>query len=315
MSTYNPGDMIMFAKVAECRSISAAARALNRPKASVSRSVSRLEDALGVRLIERSSRHLSLTEIGERFLVHCQQVALEISEAEAAVESMKGTVSGVLRVAVPLVFGRFVLAPILPRFMAAHPELRVNIKITDQTIHPIEEGFDMVIRASPLEDSSLISRLLGESFYAPYASPGYLARHAPITRPADLTDHNLLDYLNGAESRVMAFDREGEVERVEIRAHLDLNDAIIRRDAAIQGLGIAMLPDSTCRDAVAKGELVPVLPDWTMERAVRLYALWPSRRNLLPRLRIFVDFLATEVPVEMGNISEETGKVEFRGMP
>ena len=304
MPNFNPGDMILFAKVAECGSISAAARANNRPKASVSRAVSRLEDALGVTLIERSSRFLALTEVGASFLVHCQHIAHEISMAEAAVENIKGTVSGVLRVAVPLVLGRSVLAPILPMFMTMHPDLEINIKITDRTVNPIEEGLDVIIRASPLEDSSLISRLLGGSFYGLYASPDYLARYEPLTRPADLASHNLLDYISGAESRVMKFECEGITESFEFRAHLNLNDAIIRRDAAIQGLGIGVLPNSTCKEAVESGALLPVLPGWTMDRAVRLYALWPNQRNLLPRVRVFVDFLAERVPVEMGNVSE-----------
>lgn len=311
MSRYNPGDMVVFAKVAESRGISSAARALNRPKATVSRAVSRLEDALGVRLIERSSRHLSLTEVGKKFLVYCQRVEREISEAEAVVESMKGSVSGVLRVAVPLVFGRSVLAQVLPRFMAAYPDLRLHIKITDRTIHPIEEGFDVVIRASPLEDSSLISRLLGEAYYAAYASPQYLAEHAPITRPAQLANHNLLDYLDGADSREREFEYDGVIEKVLCQAHLDLNDAVTRRDAAIRGLGIAVLPGSTCREAVANGELIRVLPDWTMKRGVRIYALWPSRRNLLPRLRIFVDFLANEVPKEMGLVFGDAADLDM----
>ncbi len=296
---YNPRDMMLFAKVAECQSISAAARALKRPKASVSRAVARLEDALGVRLVERSSRHLSLTEIGEMFLVHCQRVAEELSEAEATVENMKGTVSGVLRVAVPIVFGRLVLSPILPKFVSAYPQLRCEIKITDRLIDPVEAGFDLVIRASPLEDSALISRLLGEAPYGVFASPEYLAQFPPLTDPGQLADHKLIDLFDGATTKLMEFRRGGVAESVKVNCHVDINDATMRRDIAIQGIGVAVLPSSTCREAVQSGKLVRILSDCELNRVARLYALWPSRRNLLPRLRVFVDFLAEHVPGEM----------------
>jgi DNA-binding transcriptional LysR family regulator len=299
MIRYDPRDMLLFAKVADLSSISAAARALSTSKATVSRSVSRLESALNARLLERSSRHLVLTEVGRIFLAYCRKVAEEIESAESAVGELQAAVRGHLRVAVPLVFGRAVLAPALSRFLSSHPEVRMEVRLTNRRVDPIEEGFDLVVRVGTQPDSSLLMRELGRALHAVYASPAYLRKHPKINHPDDLQAHAALDVLEGAEAIEWGFQCGEETARVRIVPRLDLNDAVIRRDAAIEGLGVALLPSWICSEAEADGRLVRVCADWESTRVNHLFALWPSRRNALPRLRAFLDFLVSAMPVEL----------------
>lgn len=299
MTHCNPADMLVFARVAELRSISGASRAIPMSKASVSRAVTRLEDALGVRLLERTSRHVVVTEIGRGFLLHCRRVREEIESAEAAVGELRGSVQGQLRVAVPLVFGRSVLAPVLSRFLLAHPKLRLELQITNRIVDPIEEGFDLVVRIGEQPDSSLLQRELGRARYGVFASPDHVARHGPFTVPGDLSGHAVLDVFNGMERAEWKFSQGAERFGVEVVPRLDLNDAVIRREVALDGVGIAMLPMWICADAVAQGRLLRLLPDFACERVSVISALWPSRRHALPRLRALIDFLAEIVPQEI----------------
>jgi LysR family transcriptional regulator for bpeEF and oprC len=296
---YNPGDMLTFAKVAELRSMSAAGRALDLPKATVSRAVARLETGLGARLLERSSRHLALTETGTVFLRHCQRVAEEIEEAEAAVGELQSTVRGLLRVAAPVTFGRAVLTGLLPGFLQAYPELRMELELTNRTVDPIEEGFDLIVRPGPLADSSLMARELGQGPYGAVASPGYLQGHPPIRHPQDLQTHGVIDFFAGVSPQCWGFERNGDEVQVSVQARLDLNDASMRRDAAIAGVGVALVPLLLCHEAIAAGQLRHVFEDWKSTRVAHLYALWPSRRNQSPRLRAFLDFLRGSVPAEL----------------
>ncbi len=300
MKRYDPGDMLVFAKVADLLSISGAARALSISKASVSRTITRLEEALSTRLLERSSRHVNITEVGRTFLIYCRRVREEVEAAEAAVGELQASVKGLLRVAVPLVFGRSVVGPALPRFMLAHPDVQMELQVTDRTIDPIEEGFDLVVRIGPQPDSSLLTRELGRAPYGAFASASYLARHEPIHHPEQIAAHAVIDVFNSAEKREWIFERRGEKTSVPVLPRLDLNDAVIRRDVAMAGVGIALVPSWMCQEAVDDGRLVSICPDWTCTRISVISALWPSRRNTLPRLRAFVDFLAEIVPQEFG---------------
>jgi LysR family transcriptional regulator, regulator for bpeEF and oprC len=299
MSRYDPRDMLVFAKVADLSSISAAARALGTSKASVSRSVSRLEAALNARLLERSPRHLAVTEVGRIFLAYCRKVAEEIEAAESAVGELQAAVRGHLRVAVPLVFGRAVLAPALPRFLIQHPEVNMEVRLTNRRVDPIEEGFDLVVRVGPQPDSSLLMRELGRALHGIYASPGYLRRAGGIEHPSELQSHAVLDVSDGADHIEWGFQRGETLVRVPVTPRLDLNDAVIRRDAAIEDLGVALLPSWLCSEAVADGCLVPLCTDWESTRVNHIVALWPGRRNALPRLRAFLDFLAASMPAEL----------------
>jgi DNA-binding transcriptional LysR family regulator len=298
MNHCDPNDMLLFAKAAQLQSISAAARALGRPKATLSRAVVRLETALNTRLLERSARQVVLTQTGRIFLAHCERVTDEVEAAEARVGEFQGAVRGLLRVAVPITFGRAQLSPIIPRLLQKYPELRVEVRLTDRAFDPIDDGFDVVVRPGPLGASSLTARELGRANYALYASPNYLATHAPILHPNDLADHAVLAAGEGEDNTVWSFESRGQRLDVRVVPRVDINDAVMRRDAAIEGLGVALAPTSICAEAVRASRLRVVLAQWKPLRTATVYALWPSRRHVSPRLRAFLDFLADEIPFE-----------------
>lgn len=309
---YDPRDMLLFAKVAELGSMSAAARALFKPKASVSRAIARLESKLDTPLLERSSRRIVLTQVGRLFLAHCQRIADEIGEAEAAVGELQGAVRGLLRVASPVVFGRSMLGPILPAFLDSHPELRMELELTNRMIDPLEEGFDLIIRTNSLTDNSLVVRELGVSPYATYASPDYLKRRGPVLVPADLKRHLVIDAFNGAEHHAWKFERAGETVSIDVRPRLDINDAMMRRDTAVAGMGITLMPNWIGNSELGAGRLLRVLPDWTPTRVAQLTALWPARRKPSPRLRAFLAFLSETVPKSLAG---DTGSAQKKRRP
>jgi len=298
MNRCNPNDMLLFAKTAELGGISAAARATGRPKATVSRAVARLETALNARLLERSSHKVALTESGHALLAHCQRVAEEVQEAEARVGEIQGSVAGLLKIAVPITFGRAQLSPLLPKLLIKHPLLQLEVHVTDRAFDPIDGSFDVVVLPGPLSDSSLAARELGRTAYGIYASPSYLATHAPLADPMDLVSHALIAPYQPPASSVWSLARGAARQDVPVWARLQSNDAAMRRDAALEGLGIALVPSSICLEALALGRLQQVLPEWTPVRSVPVYALWPSRRHMSPRLRAFLDFLDEEIPIE-----------------
>ena len=287
--------MLLFAKVVEHGSMSAAARALFRPKASVSRAIARLEAALDVLLLERSSRRLVLTPVGRVFLSHCQRVADDIAEAQAAVGEMQGVVRGRLRVASSVVFGRAWLGPILPAFLAAHPQLRMELELTNRLVDPVEEGFDLVIRANAQTDHSLVVRQLAVSTYGLFASQAYLDRYPPIAHPDNLAKHLVIDTFGGAEQQPWEFVKGGQRVSVDVRPRLDLNDAMLRAESAVAGLGLTLVPSWIGRSDLGLGGLVRVLPAWRPTRLTPLNALWPARRRTSPRLHAFLDFLSDAV--------------------
>ncbi|MFA5682565.1 MAG: LysR family transcriptional regulator [Hydrogenophaga sp.] len=223
MNDLDPKLLVLFAKVVRLNGISRAARVLSMPKATISRGLSRLEESLGVRLFERSSRGMRLTEAGERISVHCQRVVDEVEEAKSAIGSAQTVMSGRLRIASPLTFGRSFLSPALPKFLARHPQLRVEVELTNRLVDPTEENFDLVVRLGPLADSSLVAKPLGPVYYAACASPGYLKSRAKIERPEDLARHSAIDFFNGADHHNWSFARDGEQVDVEVIRLLDAN--------------------------------------------------------------------------------------------
>jgi len=238
MNDLDPKLLVLFAKVVRLNGVSRAARVLSMPKATISRGLSRLEESLGARLFERSSRGMRLTKSGERIYLHCQRVAEEVEEAKAAIGSTQNAISDQLRIASPLTFGRSLLSPVLPRFLTRHPQLRVEVELTNRRVDPAEENFDLVIRLGPLADSALVAKPLGAVHFAVCASPCYLKSRAAIERPEDLSRHAVIDLFDGAERRNWAFTRDGEEVKVEVVRRLDTNDPIMRREAAVAGLGI-----------------------------------------------------------------------------
>ncbi|MBR0831139.1 LysR family transcriptional regulator [Bradyrhizobium manausense] len=297
--------LMLFAKVVDFGGISAAARALSIPKATISRAVASLESSLGIRLLERSGRKMRLTEAGSVVHQHCQRIAEEIEEAQAAVNEIRSVPRGRLRVAAPLTFGRTLLSPSLSDFLRTHPDIRVELELTNRQVDPIEENFDVVIRLGPLADSTLIAKEIGTVHFVLCAGPGYLSSHPDIRCPIDLEQHLVIDFFGGADHRQWSLSRGQEVAQVKVRPRLDVNDPIVRRDAALADIGITLLPAWIANREVQKNGLKLILPDWRMTPSTRIYALYPNRRSLSAKSRSFLNFLEARIRPELGALQVE----------
>jgi DNA-binding transcriptional LysR family regulator len=297
MNRFDPKDMLLFAKVVELSSLSAASRLTSKPKATISRAITRLENTLNARLLERSARRTTVTQAGHVFYAYCVRVSSVIDEAQTAIGELQGKVHGLLKVGSSLTIGKTLLAALIPDFVALHPDLRIKLELTNRNIDVAEEGFDVVLKAGPLAHSSMVAKDLGAVRYGIFASPQYLAHADPIERPADLARTPVIDNLLGREAAEWELRRGDETVSVKVGPRLDFNDAIMRRDAVIKGAGIGLIPNWICKDALATGQLVKVLPDWSSARFVRVYAIWPSRLYPTPRLRAFVEYLNEHIPV------------------
>ena len=296
----DPKHLVLFAKVVELGGVRSAARVLSVPKTTISRAIAQLEATLGAQLFERTPRRIRLTELGQLFFQHCRRVVQEIEEAEAAVGTLQGVARGRLRVACPVTFGRSLLSPVLSGFLQEYPEIRMELELTNRKVDPAEEGFDFVIRLGPLGDSSLIAKDLGALTFALCASPRYLGTCAAPAHPRDLERHPVIDFFGGAERHVWTFVRDKESVSVEVTPRLDANDPMVRRDAAVAGLGIALLPIWLYKSEARAKRLARLLPSWHPAVSTRIYALYPSRRSLTPKSRAFLSFLQREMPEKLG---------------
>lgn len=283
--------MAVFARVVEENGFTAAARSLNLSKAAVSKQVARLEDRLGVRLLNRSTRRLGLTEAGRDYYERARRILAEVEDAEQAASSRLVHPRGLLRVNAPVSFGQTYLTPILPHFMKRWPELRVELALIDRFVDLIDEGFDLAVRVAALGSSPLIARRLCEARHVVCAAPSYLAARGTPQRPADLGKHDCLLYsylTTGDEWRFTGPD--GREFGVRVDGPLRANNGDALRHAAAAGLGIVYSPDFLMADMLQQGLLVPVLPEWhTSELAVQ--AVYPPGRPLGAKVRVFIDFL------------------------
>ena len=290
---YDLMDMAAFARVVEASSFSGAARELGVSKSAVSKQVSRLEDRLGVRLLNRTTRRLSLTEAGARFYEGCQRMLAEAEGAREAVTPLAAAPRGVLRVNAPMTFGVRHLSPALPALMARCPELSVDLVLNDRVVDLVEEGFDVGLRIGQLRESSLIARRLADAPMLVCAAPGYLERAGVPARPEDLGGHPCLIYSYieaGTVWRCRSAD--GGAARVRVKGRLVANNGEALLAAARAGLGICRLPSFIVGDAVRAGDLVRLLPAWQVHPAAGIHAIYPAHRHLSPKVRVFVDFLA-----------------------
>ena len=280
-----------FVKLVETGSVSGAARALGLPKSTVSRTLARLEAALGAQLLRRTGGRLAPTETGAVFHDHALSILRGVDAAEAAVGQCRGEPRGVLRINAPFTVGQALLAPALPDFLARHPALRVAIDLVNRRIDPLAEDVDVVIRSGPLEDSALIARRLGVAEVVLYASPAYLAARGTPVAPADLVAHAAVEWRRSVAGQGWVLDGpEGRVT-VPVEPRLAVNDPSTVRLAVLAGVGLAWLPVFLCAEDVAAGRLVRVLPDHR-GAALPIHALFPGHRSLSPKVRVFIDFLA-----------------------
>ena len=284
--------MTAFARVAETRSFSEAARRLGATKSAVSRQVSALEAELGARLLHRTTRSLTLTEAGRDYFDRVTRILADVEEANRSVSHLQAAPRGRLRVNAPMSFGIRHLAPALPDFLTRHPEVEVDMSMNDRFVDLVDEGYDVAVRIGRLADSALIARKLAPLHRVVCASPGYLAARGVPETPGDLAGHDCLSYTNMSQTEEWSFAApDGRPIAVTIRGRLRVNNGDALRMAALGGLGLVYQPTFIVGPDLQTGRLVPVLADYVHQDG-GVYAVYPHSRHLTPKVRSFVDFLA-----------------------
>jgi DNA-binding transcriptional LysR family regulator len=282
-------DIAVFTKVADAGSFTAAARALDMPKSTVSRRVANLEEALGVRLLHRTTRKVRLTDDGRAYAERCRRAIADLDEAERLLTARRAEPRGTLRVTAPVDFGEQYLGPIVAEYLRRHEDVRVEVELTPRVVDLVEEGFDVAIRLGALPPSALIARRLRGGGAHLYASPRYLARRGAPRTVDDLARHDCIAFRRGGRTSWTLQGPSGE-RTIERPARLVVNHLPLAREAAVAGLGIAVLPGYLGEDAVRAGRLRRVLSRWaTADTPV--HAVYPSARQLSAKVRAFLDLL------------------------
>src|SRR5918995_3346102 len=283
-------EITIFARVVTTGSLSAAARELALSPALVSRRLASLESRLGVRLINRTTRSLHLTDEGAAYYETCSRVLSEIQEADAAVSAGRAEPRGILRVALPASFGNQHVAPLIPRFAARYPDVQIALSLSDRNVNVVEEGFDLAIRIADLADSSLAARKLAPNRRVVCASPAYLRRHGAPRTPDELLQHNCL-----ATDFSMNWDYhgpDGKPGSVRVTGRYACDNWEVLREWALAGLGVALKSTWDVRRHLEDGSLVSLFPGYTFATDVAIYAVYPHRRHLPAKTRAFIEFLA-----------------------
>lgn len=282
-------DMRIFIAAVEAQSFTGAADKLGLSKQFVSKRVMALEARLGVRLLIRTTRQLRPTELGLAYFEQMRELVRQIDEAEEAIAQQNASPRGVLRISAPMSFGTLHLGPVLPGFLLAHPDIRVEMDLSDRTVDLIGEGYDMAVRIGTLADSSLIARTIAPMEIRLCASPTYLARRGTPTTLAELRQHDCVLYGHSRHVE-WVLQQQGRREVVAVSGRLRANNGELVRDAAVAGLGIAYLPTFIVGEALAEGQLVSVLEAFCPPPAA-VHAVYPQHRQSSLAVRAFVDFL------------------------
>lgn len=293
-----------FVRIAELGNLSAAARLLKLPKSSVSRALSRLEGKAGAALIERSTRHLRLTDAGILLLPYAIRILDDLDEAAAAMEGLVGAASGLLRVNTTYAVGQGLIAPMLPGFLLNYPDVQVHLDLDYRRIDLLAEGTDVVVRIGPLPDSTLVARALPAVELWLCASPSYLARCGTPTAPRDLENHQIIER---QALTTWSFEDPTGTEEIDVHARSIIPDAGAQKVALIGGAGMGRLPDYLASPSIQSGELVRLLPQFQGEM-IEMHALYPSHRSLSAKVRVFIDALVLHVKsVRSGIVFPPTG--------
>jgi DNA-binding transcriptional LysR family regulator len=280
-------DLRAFARIADTSSISAAARALRMAKSSVSRSLARLEEEVGATLVERSTRHLRLTDAGLLLRRHARRILDDVGEAEDALGGLIGAPRGDLRISAPFTFAAGPLAPMLPKFVGRYPQVRVILTVDNRNVDLLAEEFDVAIRIGPLPDSELVARRLATFALVPCASPAYLAGRGMPLRPEDLAEHAVIAHSD--RDRNWNFrTASGTVHEVELHWIAAIPEPAVTKMMVLGGAGIGWLPDFDAAPGIKDGTLVRVLPGFDIG-SVDAHALYASHRSLSAKVRVFID--------------------------
>lgn len=290
--------MRVFVAVVDAGSFVGAAERLQISKAVVSRLVAELEEYLGVRLLHRTTRKLSLTPEGDTFVGRCRSVLLELQEAEDDVSHRSAQARGLLRINVPVSYGLSHLSTLWPGFMQKHPEVILDVTLSDRVVDLVEEGFDLAVRIGKLESSSLVSRRLSETRMILCASPEYLRQYSAPTVPEDLSRHRILAYslLSSGDHWFFKSAKDAKQQvSVRISPVMRTNNGDTCRAAALQNQGVVLQPDFLIGEDIRAGRLVEIMPEWHAGE-LGIYAIYPSRRYLSAKVRLLIDYLAEHLP-------------------
>lgn len=278
----------LFIRIAAHSNISAAGAELGLSPAVASAQLNKLEETLGARLVHRTTRKVSLTEEGKVFLVHAEDVINCIEAAQASVGIARTSLNGTLRVSAPASFGRMHLIPVISDFMALHPELNLDLKLSDSIVDLVEGGFDVAIRNSELKDSSIVAKKLTNDRRLLCASPSYIAKHGLPSSPKELSEHNCLTLMNMDH---WTFEAGNQQQTIKVTGNFRTDNGEAIRDACNAGLGITINSAWSAYRELMNGELIEVLPQFPLVSDAAIWAIYPSARQLAPKVRTFIDYL------------------------
>ena len=288
-------ELIAFVESVEANSFSAAARSLGTTPSAISKRVARLEDRLGVRLLQRTTRSLSLPAEGAIYYERVSRLLQELDDVNDSVISGSRP-QGKLTVSASLDFGQRFLVQLLPIFLAKYPEIQVNLRLTERLVDLVAEGIDVAIRLGELDDSSLICRHLGKARFVLCTSPSYLATHGTPATPADLVDHNCMRYIFDGQPLPWEFLMDGRWQGIPIKSSFNSDSGEALKNAALTGLGIARLLNFQIKAELATQRLISLFPQ-QLTHGLATQAVFTHRRNLSPRVQVFLDFLCTHCSV------------------
>jgi DNA-binding transcriptional LysR family regulator len=295
-------DILVFARVVQAGSFIAASADLGMPKSTVSRKVSELEARLNARLLQRTTRKLSLTDVGRTYYDYCARIVGEVEDAERAVSSVQDAPRGALRVTAGP--NSTFLAPIISDYLKRYPEVRLELLCTARAVDLVEERFDLGIRAGTLSDSSLVARSLGRVEWFLVATPAYLKKHGRPRSPDDLIKHDCLFFGTGLDGVGPRLEKDGNSVQVAVSSRMTASEMDVLHAVATAGLGIALLPAYQCVEELRARRLERVLRDWSAP-SVPVHAVYPSTRHLSPKVKTFVEHLQarmTPPPWELGPV-------------
>lgn len=307
--------MTTFVAVVKSGSFVRAMESTGLSRAAVSRQVMELEQSLGVRLLHRTTRKISLTEEGRGFFLRCQEILAAIQDAENQVCSNASQASGRLRIGAPQDFGVLQLGGLWGQFMIQNPGVRLDIFLSDRSVDPVEEGYDLVVRIGHLSDSTLVARMLTTTRMVLCASPDYLSRCGSPSHPQELIDHATVAYsYYGSGDEWKLQPPQGAAIKFRVEPHLHVNNGATCRTLALAGHGIILQPDFLVNSDIRKGALIEVLPDWQGE-SMGIYAMYPTR-NLLPlKVKLLCDYLTDVLRIPSWSLPDDDPWERLRAVP
>jgi DNA-binding transcriptional LysR family regulator len=306
--------MVTFARVVKAGSFAGAARRLKVTSSVASKHVAKLEKALGVRLLNRSTRKLSLTEAGAAYYEHCARIVEEVESSKRAIAELQAVPRGLLRVTAPVTFANTRLGPILREFFERYPEIQIDLNASNRLIDLAEEGYDVAIRIARTLPPNVVARELRRVRWHLCGAPQYLEREGEPVHPANLTRHNCLSFSGPGQTATWHFVRGSERSEVPIHGNLASNTVEALHEMVLAGAGLTLLPGYMAGKDIRDGLLRPVLADWEVESGSNLYAVFLPTRYLAPKVRVFVDFLVEKFGARREDVGAKAPATKDDGM-